>query len=649
MPVFATVEGISVGCSFGGEDYTLKAELTRKGRLLADKVKILVVKDKILVEKDKDLAKKDLSLLDQFESNFKCALEQVAIIHLGIDVSEANMYKDIVDGRLVETVPGGRWLTASLKFFLPGRIAGQPPLSNLSHSKYVKKEALRDGMPISTGMTASVSNLPPTFFLGHEALPCLPTLPGHLTVVVRSRLWMIGNAFSANSDKKRCCSLAANLATISSTYTAKSWSIRSLKILSTSLGANATPSNSAAMSPLGRSVQRKENHHEDLNSIRHTPPSSFSRLHLHGGTQYFIGVSLNRGGVGQGLRGRRLLEGPLGLPSHSGGLDPQRLGYRRLIGTNLKNSVGDRLENLKSTSRFVLDSSLSRLNRISPCQERVGILHLSVSRYYIRCMTRSSTNPFYDLDPKIETTLRRLRKARNIVVSNSNSSNSVSNSDNSSLVTNTSNFVEYSSTNNFAEPEQIENNDQTLKELATLDVYPQLEPAQSYELKSGLIHLLLKFHGLIGEDPHKHLKEFHVVCFKMRPQGILEDYIKMKAFLFSLDGVAKDWLYLQPVLFNTWGNMKRMFLEKFFPASRTATIRKEICGIRQHSRETMHEYWESEQLLIQYFYEGLTMMDRSMIDATSGGALMEKTTVAARHLISNMASNSQQFGIRGGS
>lgn len=135
----------------------------------------------------------------------------------------------------------------------------------------------------------------------------------------------------------------------------------------------------------------------------------------------------------------------------------------------------------------------------------------------------------------------------------------------------------------------------------------------------------------------------------------------MKAFPFSLDGAAKDWLYLQPALFNTWGDMKRTFLEKFFPASRTATIRKEICGIRQHTGETLHEYWErfnklcatcphhqiSEQLLIQYFYEGLSMMDRSMIDAASGGALMDKTPVAARHLISNMASNTQQFGIRG--
>ncbi|RDX86432.1 hypothetical protein CR513_32230, partial [Mucuna pruriens] len=40
-------------------------------------------------------------------------------------------------------------------------------------------------------------------------------------------------------------------------------------------------------------------------------------------------------------------------------------------------------------------------------------------------------------------------------------------------------------------------------------------------------------------------------------------------------------------------------------------------------------------------------MDRSMIDAASGGALMDKTPAATRHLISNMVSNTQQFGVRG--
>ncbi|RDX85427.1 hypothetical protein CR513_33394, partial [Mucuna pruriens] len=40
------------------------------------------------------------------------------------------------------------------------------------------------------------------------------------------------------------------------------------------------------------------------------------------------------------------------------------------------------------------------------------------------------------------------------------------------------------------------------------------------------------------------------------------------------------------------------------------------------------------------------MMDRNMINVASSGALMDKTPATTRHLISNMASNTQQFGTR---
>ena len=78
------------------------------------------------------------------------------------------------------------------------------------------------------------------------------------------------------------------------------------------------------------------------------------------------------------------------------------------------------------------------------------------------------------------------------------------------------------------------------------------------------------------------------------------------------------------------------------------------------SGESLSEYWErfkkvyascphhqiSEQLLLQYFNEGLSNMGRSMIDAASGGALGDMTPAEARNLIENMASNSQQFSAR---
>ena len=151
------------------------------------------------------------------------------------------------------------------------------------------------------------------------------------------------------------------------------------------------------------------------------------------------------------------------------------------------------------------------------------------------------------------------------------------------------------------EEDEVMAENQTLKELATPDLnqqplcitFPTLDATTTFELKFGLVHLLPTFHGLVGEDPYKHLKELHVVCTSMKPTGVTEDQIKLRAFLFSLKDSAKDWLYYLPSgSIKTWNEMKRFFLEKYFPTSRVANIRKEICGVRQHNKESLHEYWE---------------------------------------------------------
>ncbi|RDX92534.1 hypothetical protein CR513_25322, partial [Mucuna pruriens] len=160
---------------------------------------------------------------------------------------------------------------------------------------------------------------------------------------------------------------------------------------------------------------------------------------------------------------------------------------------------------------------------------------------------RSGSGNLHAYDLEVDRTLYRLRNSRsNEVVNNSSLNCNVSASDSvgSTGASDPTNSVDSNSdlgssvlvfsVSQFG-LDNMENNDRTLKELATLD---------SYELKFGLIHLLPKFHGLVGEDSHKHLKEFDVVCSTMRPHGVLEDYIKMKTFPFSLDGAAKDWLYL---------------------------------------------------------------------------------------------------------
>ncbi|KAG8499137.1 hypothetical protein CXB51_005567 [Gossypium anomalum] len=91
-----------------------------------------------------------------------------------------------------------------------------------------------------------------------------------------------------------------------------------------------------------------------------------------------------------------------------------------------------------------------------------------------------------------------------------------------------------------------------------------------------------------NENPHKHLKEFHMVCLSMKPQGV-------------------------------------------FSSIASSRVKKRNRGYKAKRRR------------VSYFYEGLKPMEMNMVDAVSGGALVNMTPQQARDLISTMAVNSQQF------
>jgi len=291
------------------------------------------------------------------------------------------------------------------------------------------------------------------------------------------------------------------------------------------------------------------------------------------------------------------------------------------------------------------------------------------------CMTRGNPSELRPIDPAIDRNFHKGRRHLRNSSLHVDYSVTFPDSSDSPHTPNTPHFLhsehtvysEHSdfNTDNMTQP--LPPHERTMSELTALEFtydsfciqYPEEEVP--YVLKIGLIHLLPKFHGFAGEDPCKHLKQFHVMCSTMKLADVQEDHVYLKAFPHSLEGNAKDWLYyLAPRSITSWDDLKRLFLAKFFLALRTTAIRKEISGIKQQSRETLYEYWErfknlcsscphhqiSEHLLLQYFYEVLHHMDRNMIDVASGGALGNMTHAAARQLIENMASNSQQFGTK---
>ncbi|CAN6570909.1 unnamed protein product [Malus baccata var. baccata] len=221
----------------------------------------------------------------------------------------------------------------------------------------------------------------------------------------------------------------------------------------------------------------------------------------------------------------------------------------------------------------------------------------------------------------------------------------------------------------FEEVQGMAVDNRTLKELSASGLdnaaplciqYPTAAQGKTdeFELKSSLLNHIPKYHGLSMEDPNKHLKEFEVVCSSMTPVNVDGNILKMKAFPFSLMDKAKDWLYeLAPGTVTSWESMKRAFLEKFFPTSRIILLRKKISGIQQEEGESFPTYYErfkslvascpqhqmKEELLLQYFYEGLLPLERQMLDASAGGALVDKTPMAAKVLIANRALNAQQY------
>jgi len=107
-----------------------------------------------------------------------------------------------------------------------------------------------------------------------------------------------------------------------------------------------------------------------------------------------------------------------------------------------------------------------------------------------------------------------------------------------------------------------------------------------------LIKRLHKYHGVDGEDPHMHFKEFHMMCLIFKLAKIVEEWVKFKAFPFSLRDRAKDWLYYKTYAtpITSWTKMQRSFLEKLFPTSMVSSIRKQICTIEQGQYEELDHY-----------------------------------------------------------
>ena len=95
------------------------------------------------------------------------------------------------------------------------------------------------------------------------------------------------------------------------------------------------------------------------------------------------------------------------------------------------------------------------------------------------------------------------------------------------------------------------------------------------------------------EDPNLHLSTFLEVCETLKLNGVSTNAIPLRLFPISLKDKERACLHLLPSdSITTWDELTRVFLAKFFPPSKIASVRNQITTFSQREDESLYEGWE---------------------------------------------------------
>nr|GEU34474.1 reverse transcriptase domain-containing protein [Tanacetum cinerariifolium] len=207
---------------------------------------------------------------------------------------------------------------------------------------------------------------------------------------------------------------------------------------------------------------------------------------------------------------------------------------------------------------------------------------------------------------------------------------------------------------------------QTMEELCQPSLNGRCRPiasisiqATNFGLKNDMIQQVqnsCQFYGLLGDDANKHLDKFLHVTQSIKVNGVTDDALHLYLFPYSLTHHATAWFdHLPWNSINTFEQMAKMFLGKYFPPFMVTKLRSEITNFRQYPDESLFKAWERYKLLIDRFpnhnmlpvtqidtfYNGLTLRHRDTINAAAGGTFMKRHLEECYDLIKNMTQRSE--------
>nr|GEU90056.1 reverse transcriptase domain-containing protein [Tanacetum cinerariifolium] len=164
----------------------------------------------------------------------------------------------------------------------------------------------------------------------------------------------------------------------------------------------------------------------------------------------------------------------------------------------------------------------------------------------------------------------------------------------------------------------------------------------------------LPIFDLLGDDANKHLDKFLYVTQSIKVNGVTDDTLRLYLFPHSLTHHATAWFdHLPRNSINTFKQMAKMFLRKYFPPSLVTKLRNEIINFRQRPNESLFKAWECYKLSIDRcpnhnmlpvtqidtFYNCLTLRHHDSINDVAGGTFMKRRHEECYDLIMNMTAH----------
>ncbi|GJV31088.1 reverse transcriptase domain-containing protein [Tanacetum coccineum] len=149
-----------------------------------------------------------------------------------------------------------------------------------------------------------------------------------------------------------------------------------------------------------------------------------------------------------------------------------------------------------------------------------------------------------------------------------------------------------------------------------------------------------KFDGQLRADPHYHLREFITICDMFKYGETQSEAVKLLIFPYSLSDKAKTLFNkLNEESITTWEQIRKDFINRFFPPSLFNRLLLKIRNFTQNVCESLTDAWLqlksmlrkchghslTKGAIIQIFYHGLDEHTQRILDITAGGIFLYKT------------------------